>query len=277
MLHSEFVATRRFRLVCVVALAYPLALSANNPHSSSTQHLLRGLRCAMDQVDCPPAKRPRQGSDDEKGRVNWNAGGREVVGGQGNFLAPNNASFERWLQKTGAWWNDALVEIRSPWREYSSADKVPSFLRDGWGLMSRDQKIKKGTVICKVPKEASFRGDDCAGCSEDEDSQFHLAIRLLREQRRGSKSELWPKIATLPGGVPVCWAWKKDEQAWLAGTELEIVMRRKLERLHTEFCDLIQPLGEGWSEAEYLDACATIISHANPWWGVSSVSFVDMV
>lgn len=232
-------------------------------------------------VDCKQsAKRPRKGSSGERGLVNAGAGGREVVGGQGNFLAPsqgNAGSFQRWLLDVGAWWDETLVEIRSPWREYSSADKVPSYLRDGWGLMSRNKKIKKGTVICKVPKEASFRSDGGTGCSEDQDSQFHLAIRLLREQRKGSESELWPKIATLPGGVPVCWAWKKEEQEWLAGTELEIVMRRKLERLHTEFCDLVEPLGKGWSEAEYLDACATIISHANPWWGVSSVSFVDMV
>lgn len=200
-----------------------------------------------------------------------------VVGGQGSFLGSQGAgSYEGWLRQTGAWWDEALVEVRAPWRAYSEVDNVPSYLRDGWGLMSRNKKIKKGTVICKVPKEASFCGDAGSSCSEDQDSQLHLAIRLLREQRKGTESTVWPKIATLPGSVPVCWTWTDEERGWLGGSELEVVVRRKIERLHAEFCRDIQPLGEGWTEAEYIDACATIISHANPWWGVSSVAFVDM-
>ena len=218
------------------------------------------------------AKRQRRSCGETSGN------GEAIVGGQGSFRASEeSSSFERWLQERGAWWDEKLVEVRSPWRQYSPGDNVPTYLRDGWGLMSRDKKIQRGTVLCKVPKQACFCGDEGRMSSEERDSQLHLAIRLLREQRKGSASNVWPKIATLPGGVPVCWAWKQDEIAWLAGTELEIVVRRKLERISTEFQESILPLEEGWTESEYLDACATVISHANPWWGVSCVSFVDMV
>jgi len=205
-------------------------------------------------------------------------GGKACLGAQGRFRAGEGAvaRYEGWLRETGAWWAAELVEIRSPWREYSTADNVPDFLRDGWGLMSRDKKIKKGTVICKVPMAASFRGDNGTRCSEEKDSQLHLALRLMREQRKGPASTVWSKIQTLPSGVPVCWAWTAEEREWLAGSELELVVRRKLDRLKSEFLDVVEPLGEGWTEAEYVDACATIISHANPWWGVSSVAFVDM-
>ena len=217
----------------------------------------------------PPQRSPKDGVSVPRGDG--------VVGNQGRFCASQgDGSFERWLHATGAWWDEELVEIRSPWRAYSPDNNVPSFLRDGWGLMSRDKKIKKGTVICRVPKEASFRGDEGTSCTEEQDSQLHLAIRLLREKRKGSASDVWPKIATLPSRVPVCWAWAQNEREWLKGSELEFVVRRKLERLDAEFRESIEPLGEGFSKAEYVDACASIISHANPWWGVSSVSFVDM-
>ena len=232
---------------------------------------------AHGNVLAPPAKRARQGNSTTEADTGTEAARKTVVGGQGSFSAsPGDGSFESWLRKSGAWWDESLVEIRTPWREFSSTDNVPSYLRDGWGLMSRDKKIRKGTIICRVPKEASFCGEEGSCCSEEQDSQFHLAIRLLREQRKGPGSDVWPKISTLPGGVPVCWAWEQDERNWLKGTELEAVVQRKLERLHAEFGHSIAPLREGWTEPEYVDACATIISHANPWWGVSSVSFVDM-
>ena len=200
-----------------------------------------------------------------------------VVGNQGSFLPSlGDKSYERWLRETGTWWDDNLVEVRPPWRTYTRSDRVPVALRDGWGLMSRDTKIPKGTIICRVPKEAAFRGEDGSSSCENKDSQFHLAIRLLREQRKGAASAVWPKIATLPGGVPVCWAWTEEEQLWLIGTELQPIIESKLRRLASEFQDLVAPLNEGWTQAMYVDACATIISHANPWWGVSSVPFVDM-
>ena len=237
-----------------------------------------GMSSPRDNDHELPVKRARLCEKDQGRTTVGNAGCRELQGGQGCFMASGDAvnRYESWLRETGAWWDQENVEIRSPWRHYSAAHNVPEYLRDGWGLMSRGKKIKKGTVICKVPKAASFRSDDGRSSSEEQDSQLHLAVRLLREQRKGPASQVWPKIETLPSGVPVCWAWNEEEREWLVGSELELVISRKLKRLREEFRDGVEPLGEGWTEAEYVDACATIISHANPWWGVSSVAFVDM-
>jgi hypothetical protein len=293
-----FARRRRFawiplaQRVLLVALHLYLVLSVSCPLPAVPRQTLASpaesvrrldeMPCAGDADSRGEAKRARHGSEQrgqEEVSVNcvsvpWGDG---VVGNQGSFCASQgDGSFERWLHATGAWWDEKLVEIRSPWRAYSPDDNVPSFLRDGWGLMSRDKKIKKGTVICRVPKEASFRGDEGKSCTEEQDTQLHLAIRLLREKRKGCSSDFWPKIATLPSRVPVCWAWAQNEREWLKGSELEFVVRRKLERLDAEFRESIEPLGEGFSKAEYVDACASVISHANPWWGVSSVSFVDM-
>ena len=179
--------------------------------------------------------------------------------------------FSEWLESTGAWWSKDLVEIRYPGRKISDDEDVPTYLRDGWGMMSREKKISSGTVICKVPKDACFCGEEGFATDIETDSQVHLALALMRERRLGPSSKYYDKIRTLPLSVDVCWAWKENEQQWLEGTELELVNQRKLRRIRREYQEAVEPLGEGWTFDTYLNACATSISHANPWFGVSMV------
>ena len=52
-------------------------------------------------------------------------------------------------------------------------------------------------------------------------------------------------------------------------------MERKRQRLRAEHAELIAR-GFQWSFEAYHDACSVAISHANPWFGVCMVPFVDM-
>ena len=106
-----------------------------------------GMSSPRDNDHELPVKRARLCENDKGRTTARNAGCRELQGGQGCFLASGDAvnRYESWLRETGAWWDQENVEIRSPWRDYSAAHNVPEYLRDGWGLMSRGKKIKKGT------------------------------------------------------------------------------------------------------------------------------------
>eukprot|EP00961_Rhodomonas_salina_P270245 3650781-Rhodomonas_salina.2 len=64
--------------------------------------------------------------------------------------------YEQWLREFGVWWAEDIVRIRSPDCELGPRDRVPAILRDGWGLMSADKKIKRDTVICKVFSPCAF-------------------------------------------------------------------------------------------------------------------------
>ena len=160
-------------------------------------------------------------------------------------------------------------------------------------------RCSAGTEVCRVPKEVCLRRDQgrtrqdevrviglcvpipwitsvCIDGSFSEfqpsqDSQMHLAIKFMSETRRGKESPLWPKLQTFPQTVGVAWMWSSKERDWLKDTELGQIVERKRERLEREFKAEVEPRKEGWTLEEYFDACSSIISHANPWFGVSSV------
>jgi hypothetical protein len=191
---------------------------------------------------------------------------------------PKREAFEAWLRSRGAWWAEDLVAVRSPDHQYSEHDRVPVAVRGGWGLMSRGVKIKKGTVLCRIPKTACLTGADgfASPESEEKDSQLHLAMRLLIEWDKGASSDLHAKLETLPRTENVCWAWPAEERALLVGTELEEITERKRSRLEKEWRGHVAPMNPNWNFPAYIDAAAAAISHANPWFGVCMVSFVDM-
>jgi hypothetical protein len=198
----------------------------------------------------------------------------------GDEREESDAIFERyqsWLIDRGVELTDGLMQVRSPLRKGEKGDKIPEALRREWGLMSRGKAIPKGKVVCRVPKAACFMGDTTVRVelTESDDSQLPLAVALLKAMDEGPSGENWPKIQTLPSTVGVCWAWDKSERKWLEGTELEDIMERKRQRLKTEHAEL-QARGFQWSFEAYHDACSVVISHANPWFGVCMVPFVDM-
>ena len=120
-------------------------------------------------------------------------------------------------------------------------------------------------------------GDNTLSMSltETDDTQMPLAVALLKSIDEGPQGPNWPKIQTLPSAVGVCWAWPESERRWLQATELEDIMERKRARLRDEHASL-RARGFSWSFEAYHDACSVVISHANPWFGVCMVPFVDM-
>jgi hypothetical protein len=51
----------------------------------------------------------------------------------------------------------------------------------------------------------------------------------------------------------------------LAGTELEVVVSRKLSRLKKEFDEHVSRELADCSFDTYVQTCTSVISHANPW------------
>lgn len=62
-----------------------------------------------------------------------------------------------------------------------------------WGIMTCGKKVKKGHVICKVPRSACL-GEDLPEQGEADDTQAAMAGLLLRERARGAASALAPKV-----------------------------------------------------------------------------------
>jgi len=181
-------------------------------------------------------------------------------------------SYEGYLRGLGAWWAEDLVRVRPP-GEGGGALKVPPYLVHEWGIVSLGKSVKAGTEICRVPRSACF-GEELPALREGEDTQMNMAVKLVKEREKGPASDHWPKLQTLPETVPVCWGWPEADRALLKGTELCDVTSAKLARLKREWDE---HASEHCSEfEEYLNACTVVISHANPWWGVSMVPFVDM-
>jgi hypothetical protein len=151
---------------------------------------------------------------------------------------------------------------------------------------------------------------DLPALEENEDTQMHLAMMLLREKSLGPTSPLWAKLQTLPEvrrpsililtlvngystawstdqvsfsrlyarssfismyvrvssqRVPVCWGWSEDDRKMLAGTDLDVVVSRKLSRLRKEFDEHVARQMPGCSFDTYVETCTSVISHANPW------------
>jgi hypothetical protein len=65
--------------------------------------------------------------------------------------------------------------------------------------------------------------------------------------------------------VPVCWGWPEEDHKLLAGTELELVVSRKLSRLRKEFDENVSREMADCSFEKYVQTCTSVISHANPW------------
>ena len=77
------------------------------------------MQSGSSAVEEQKAKRARTATD-EKGKQEV---GSAMIGAQGNFLPSiGEGSYEGWLRATGAWWDETIVEVRSPWRTYAVTD-----------------------------------------------------------------------------------------------------------------------------------------------------------
>ena len=138
----------------------------------------------------------------------------------------------------------------------------------GYGCVAT-RKLKKGELLFRVPRKACF--GPSAGAPIDAeapgDTQRRFAVRLLKERAVGSASRWHPLLAVL-SPAPCPWTWPEGAERFLDGTELEVVLARKRQRLRCER----KKLGlsdDAARSREYDAACALVASHLNPWFGGS--------
>ena len=182
-------------------------------------------------------------------------------------------AYESWMRSRGVTWNDAV----------STTDIG---VVAGYGCVA-SRTIKKGVEIFRVPRNACLGATSQVADTGDEvttDSQLHLANLVLDERAKGEASEWAPMLNMLEYNAPCPWLWPEAQrQAYLKGTELEPVVRLKLERLEQEWRSL-EKGGKGGNKGKrggkknagtecshsresYLEACAMVLSHVNPWFG----------
>lgn len=122
----------------------------------------------------------------------------------------------------------------------------------GYGCVAM-REIVTGEKLFSIPRCA------CLGAhtgQPDGDCQWRIARQVLRRD-----PEWLPLLNTLtPASCP--WLWPQGARTYLQGTELEDVVRTKLQRLSTE-C----------THPKYARACALVLSHVNPWFNTSIVPF----
>ena len=92
--------------------------------------------------------------------------------------------------------------------------------------------IREGQELCRIPRAA------CLGAAADADvddeppeadTQSTLATLILEEQARGEASE-WAPLLRMLSPAPCPTIWPAEARSYLAGTELEPVVARKLQR-----------------------------------------------
>ncbi|MEM6713377.1 MAG: SET domain-containing protein, partial [Pseudomonadota bacterium] len=122
----------------------------------------------------------------------------------------------------------------------------------GYGCVAV-REIATGEILFSIPQCA------CLGAhtgQPDGDCQGRIARQVLRRD-----PEWLPLLNALtPASCP--WLWPQDARKYLQGTELEDVVKMKLQRLSSE-CD----------HPDYARACALVLSHVNPWFNTSIVPF----
>ena len=193
--------------------------------------------------------------------------GRSVaVSASGSLGAGAVAQYERWLRARGVRWKEAKL---------ATTDEGVSA---GLGCVAT-AAIADGEALCRVPREACL-GASAAVEGGDEkalerDTQQQMATTVLAELALGDVSRWAPLLRMAsPAGCP--WTWPARWRSWLDGTELEEVLRQKMERLEAEWCHVkarrVEAAGGGGPH-EYRQACALVASHLNPWFGGAIVPF----
>jgi hypothetical protein len=180
-----------------------------------------------------------------------------------------------------AWLESNHVFVRTDLVETTNENVVA-----GWGCVAT-ANIKKGTVLFRIPRAACFAvaasstNQDKSDCNDDDpttrDSQRSLALHYLHHKSNGQ----WSPFLNLLTPQMLPWTLHDELLKCLIGTELELVVHRKLARLQSEYEDLLSSLANDGkasnimsvSYGDYLDACSIVASHANPWFGVSIVPF----
>jgi G3E family GTPase len=187
----------------------------------------------------------------------------------------NGRRDEAFMRRQGVWHNDLAVTMT---RENVVA---------GWGCIAL-KDIQKGAVLFRIPRHACFGApahdidqemnagnddvDDTSGSDDDDDDESEdthkaLALKILQEKRLGNKSEWKPFLDVLTDSMTP-WMFPPEASSFLDGTELEPVLRQKIERLKEESTEENVD-----HRQEYFKASALAASHATPWFGVSIAPF----
>jgi hypothetical protein len=176
------------------------------------------------------------------------------------------AALAAWFTARGVWWPRDAVRL-------SRRDVV-----HGLGAVAA-RDIAAGEELFRVPRQACF-GAGARG-SRHVDSQREHALLLLRELDKGAASEWAPLLASLPdvrSFRELPWLWGLDAPegdaaavAAVAGTELELPVRSKLQRLRREHAAI--GAAPQLPFALYARACGVVLSHLNPWFGTKIVPF----
>ena len=178
------------------------------------------------------------------------------------------AALAAWFQARGVTWSRDAVRLSR------------SGVVHGLGVVAT-RDIRAGEELFRVPRQACF-GAGARG-SRHVDSQREHALLLLRELDMGAASEWAPLLSSLPDvhsfdDLP--WLWGLDAPEGdaaavgaVAGTELELPVRSKLQRLRREHAALGAAGQQVPPFALYARACGVVLSHLNPWFGTKIVPF----
>lgn len=169
---------------------------------------------------------------------------------------PKIEAFERWLSRHDVSWRQDLFKISS------AAD---SAVAAGWGLLAKCP-IEPGQELFRIPRRACLgatsNGANDGDAEQFTDSQQKLAELILEELDLGESSS-WRPMLDMISAAPCPWVWPEKARPFLDGTELAAVLHLKMQRLAAELATTAKSI----SSMKYYEACALVISHANPWFG----------
>lgn len=184
---------------------------------------------------------------------------------QGETLPLAQRRYQEWLQSKQVHSSDLV-----------STTNDTNLVVAGWGCVAKSD-IKEGTVLFSIPRAACFGAQlSSYSCSVDDDpttrdDQMDMAISILRCQKqdndgsnniKAEQQEDWSPFLNIlthpPCGLP--WTWPSQfRQTLLRGTELELVVENKVERIRIEYEQVAKQQQDlSITFQEYINACAIV-------------------